>query len=138
MVPFHKLSQWLCYSLLEPMEAVGLKFRDMSVLTGLAEYRNGGLFVDMGVLALRDPDYVKDRSFSPGSELVVEWRALTLCLLDLLGQQARDKLGKSEEDFPLAKILQGGSWQAGRKIAQQKRPGSGAPPIEIRSTGAVF
>ena len=48
-VPFHKLSQWLTYSLLEPfMETLHLTFDGLELLTGLAEYRNGGLFVDFG------------------------------------------------------------------------------------------
>jgi hypothetical protein len=42
MVPFHKLSQWLTYSLLEPIEGMGVKFDGMELMTGLAEYRNGG------------------------------------------------------------------------------------------------
>ena len=53
MVPFHKLCQWLTYSLIEPFEAFGIEFVDNYLLTGLAEYRNGGLFVDSGVLVPR-------------------------------------------------------------------------------------
>src|SRR5262249_29416211 len=52
-VPLHKLSQWMAYSLIEPIEAAGIRVTDINGLTGLAEYRNGGLFVDTGVLALR-------------------------------------------------------------------------------------
>ena len=55
LVPLHKLSQWLAYSLIEPLQAAGIAVTDIDGLTGLAEYRNGGLFVDTGVLALRDP-----------------------------------------------------------------------------------
>src|SRR5262249_1874696 len=53
LTPFHKLSQWLTYSLIEPMERAGITVTDIDGLTGLAEYRNGGLFVDTGVLTLR-------------------------------------------------------------------------------------
>jgi hypothetical protein len=53
MVPFHKLTQWLTYSLIEPFSEFGIKFVDNYLLTGLAEYRNGGLFVDSGVLVSR-------------------------------------------------------------------------------------
>ena len=56
LVPLHKLSQWLAYSLIEPLEAAGIEVVDIDGLTGLAEYRNGGLFVDCGVLRLTDPD----------------------------------------------------------------------------------
>jgi hypothetical protein len=55
LVPLHKLSQWLAYSLIEPLQRAGRTVTDIDGLTGLAEYRNGGLFVDSGVLNLRDP-----------------------------------------------------------------------------------
>ena len=55
LVPFHKLSQWLTYSLVEPLEEAGLRVTELETLTGLPEYRNGGLFVDTGVLALQQP-----------------------------------------------------------------------------------
>ncbi|PYO47421.1 MAG: DUF1688 domain-containing protein, partial [Candidatus Rokuibacteriota bacterium] len=47
LVPLHKLSQWLAYSLVEPLEEAGLSISGLDQLTGLAEYRNGGLFVDL-------------------------------------------------------------------------------------------
>lgn len=137
MIPFHKLSQWLTYSLLEPIEQQGIIFDDMHLMTGLAEYRNGGLFVDKGVLQLRDPTIGASLAFSPGSELVVEWRALTVCLLDMLVEEARKKLNMTAEQLPLAKILQGGTWAAGRIIAGEKRA-KRAPPIVVRSDGTVF
>ena len=50
LVPFHKLSQWLAYSLIEPLEDAGIEVTDLDRLTALAEYRNGGLLIDLGVL----------------------------------------------------------------------------------------
>lgn len=42
LVPFHKLSQWLTYSLVEPIEKLmGWKINGMQDMTGLPEYRNG-------------------------------------------------------------------------------------------------
>lgn len=137
MIPFHKLSQWLTYSLLEPLEQLGIKFTDMHLMTGLAEYRNGGLFVDLDVLTLKDPSILA-LEHSPGSELMVEWRALTICLLDLCAVEVRKKLGKTEEEMPLAAVLQGGTWAAGRSIAAEKRPTDKKPPITVRSDGTVF
>jgi len=58
----------------------------VSVVRSLAEYRNGGLFVDAGVLTLKDPDNA-GLQFDVGSELVVEWRAMTVCLLDALTER---------------------------------------------------
>jgi GTP cyclohydrolase II len=137
-VPFHKLSQWLTYSLLEPMENMGIKFTDMEQMTGLAEYRNGGVFVDLDVLTLKKADLYSS-AFAVGSELVVEWRACTVILLDQLTELIRKKFKKSAAEMPLVKILQGGTWSAGRKIAMEKRPATGgAPPITVRSDGNVF
>ncbi|MDX2273084.1 MAG: URC4/urg3 family protein [Cyanobacteriota bacterium] len=135
-VPFHKLSQWLTYSLLEPLQALGASITDLDALTGLPEYRNGGLFLDLGLLTLRDPTHVQQAHWV-GSELVVEWRALTVCLLDEVAQVIRQSLGLTSQSLPLVKVLQGGTWLAGRQMAAQRRPG-GIPPLQIISDGTVF
>jgi Protein of unknown function (DUF1688) len=136
LVPFHKLSQWLAYSLLEPMEWLGIEIVDLDALTGLPEYRNGGLFLDTGVLALKDPS-AAHTPHEATSELVVEWRALTVELLDLIAVDVRALLGVDAKAFPLAKVLQGGTWSAGREVAAEKRLGGG-PPLSIVSDGTVF
>jgi Protein of unknown function (DUF1688) len=136
LVPLHKLSQWLTYSLLEPLSAAGLQVVDVDGLTGLAEYRNGGLMIDTGVLALRDAA-AAGVAHDVGSPLVVEWRALTVALLDRLAEQVRSRLNVDALALPLGKILQGGSWAAGRQLAARLRA-DGAPPLQIRSDGTVF
>ncbi len=136
LVPFHKLSQWLTYSLVEPLQDLGLIITDLDQLTGLAEYRNGGLFVDCGVLTLKDAA-ASAIAHPPHSPLIVEWRALTLCLLDQLANHLRQTRHLSPDQLPLAQLLQGGTWTAGRQIAAQKRPG-GPPPITLLSDGTVF
>jgi hypothetical protein len=136
-VPFHKLTQWLTYSLLEPFEEIGVHFDDMQLLTGLAEYRNGGLFIDMGVLTPRNP-HAKELAFDVGSELIVEWRALTVILVDKVAEKMRQKLKMNETQLPLAKVLQGGTWSAGRIVAAKARPDTRGPPITVRSDGTVF
>ena len=134
-VPFHKLSQWLTYSLLEPFEWAGLRVTGLGELTGLPEYRNGGLLLDSGVLALRDPAIASQR-FTPADPLVVEWRALTVALLDELAPRVAAQLGLDAERLPLACVLEGGTWAAGRVLAQRLR--GGAPPLAIESDGTVF
>jgi Protein of unknown function (DUF1688) len=136
LVPLHKLSQWLAYSLIEPLQQAGFTVTDIDGLTGLAEYRNGGLFMDTGVLVLRDP---KDaaRAHEVDAPLIVEWRALTVALLDRLALAVRAKLNKNAAALPLAKVLQGGSWAAGRELAFARRP-DGSPPIKVSSDGTVF
>lgn len=136
LMPVHKLSQWLSYSLIEPLQQAGITITDVDGLTGLAEYRNGGLFIDAGVLTLRDPDVART-PLPVDSELVVEWRALTVALLDTLLPLVRTQLGVTERDFPLGALLEGGTWAAGRKIAKEKRP-DGSPPLTIISDGTVF
>lgn len=135
-VPFHKLSQWLTYSLLEPLEEFGLKVMGLDELTGLPEYRNGGLFLDLGLLEAKDTA-IFESAHLPGSEVIVEWRALTVSLLDRIAAAIRTKLNRSAVELPLVKILQGGTWTAGRLIAAQLRAG-GMPPLQIESDGTVF
>lgn len=134
-VPFHKLSQWLCYSLIEPLQNAGLIVAELESLTGLPEYRNGGLLFDCGVIRLRDPDLV-NKVWSPDDRLVIEWRALTVSLLDELAVLVRDQLGMNEQDLPLASILEGGTWSAGRQLAQHYR--AGLPPLSVDTAGSVF
>ena len=136
LVPLHKLSQWLAYSLIEPLQWAGLTVTDIDGLTGLAEYRNGGLFIDTGVLALRDPADAA-RPHDVASTLVVEWRALTVALLDRVADVLRHRLNMDATSLPLAKVLEGGTWSAGRSIAREKRA-DGSPPLKIISDGTVF
>jgi hypothetical protein len=136
LIPFHKLSQWMAYSLIEPLQWAGIEVRDIDGLTGLPEYRNGGLYLDTGVLALRNGSDA-DIPHEPGSPLVVEWRALTVALLDETARHVREKLGLDAATLPLAKVLEGGTWSAGRRIAAESRDG-GAPPLSIVSDGTVF
>jgi hypothetical protein len=136
LVPFHKLSQWLAYSLIEPLTDAGFMVTELDGLTGLAEYRNGGLFVDSGVLVARDLDLAA-LPLDPTSEPVVEWRALTVALLDRLLPLVRGELGLSAEQFPRAAMLEGGTWAAGRELAFARRP-DGVPPLIIASDGTLF
>jgi len=136
LIPFHKLSQWLVYSLLEPLSWAGIKVVQLDGLTGLAEYRNGGLFIDSGVITPIDPA-LGAQILTPDAQPIVEWRALTVALLDELAPLVRACLGLQSTTFPLARILQGGTWSAGRRLAQQHRP-DGTPPLNIKLTGTLF
>jgi hypothetical protein len=136
LVPLHKLSQWLTYSLIEPLQRAGVEVTDIDGLTGLAEYRNGGLFVDLGVLAFRNPADA-GRAHEVDSTLVVEWRALTVALLDRLADMLRERLNRDARSLPLASLLEGGTWAAGRAAAYARRA-DGSPPIKVISDGTVF
>jgi hypothetical protein len=136
LVPLHKLSQWLTYSLIEPLQWAGITVTEIDGLTGLAEYRNGGLFIDTGVLEFRDPSAAA-QEHDVSSPLVVEWRALTVALLDRLAEVLRVRLKMNSVSLPLAKILEGGTWAAGRAIARELRA-DGSPPVKVISDGTVF
>lgn len=134
-IPFHKLSQWLTYSLIEPFEWSGVAVRKLDQLTALPEYRNGGLLLDSGVLRLRD-EAAALQVLQPGEEIVVEWRALTVALMDEVAHAVRQQLRLSEAQLPLACVLEGGSWAAGRELAQRHR--GGLPPLNVASDGTLF
>jgi hypothetical protein len=134
-VPLHKLSQWLAYSLIEPLERAGVRVTEIDGLTGLAEYRNGGLFVDVGVLAPRDAAML-ERVHDVSDSFVVLWRSLTVALLDRSAPLVRERLGVTAEAFPLACVLEGGTWAAGRALARDRR--DGASPLLIHSDGTAF
>ena len=143
-LPFHKLSQWLTYSLVEPFEWAGVPVTGLEDLTGLPEYRNGGLLLDAGLIVPRAADWAS-RPVEPGDPWVVEWRALIVALLDELAPPVRERLAAGQpaavaaraRSLPLACLLEGGSWAAGRQIAAERRPG-GAPPVTVVSDGTVF
>ena len=136
IVPFHKLSQWLTYSLLEPLAAAGLSVQGIDALTALAEYRNGGLLIDLGVIRPR-PAFDLQARHAVHSEAIVEWRALTVALIERLLEPVRAKL-KRDASFSLPHLLEGGTWSAGRKIALALRPPDGPPPISVAADGTVF
>jgi hypothetical protein len=147
-LPFHKLSQWLAYSLVEPFEWAGVRVTHLldaaNGLTGLPEYRNGGLLLDAGLVVPRASDWAAS-SVTPADPWVIEWRALTVALLDDLAPLVRERLAAGRpraiaeraRSLPLACLLEGGSWAAGRAIAAERRPG-GPPPVTVVSDGTVF
>ena len=116
--------------------------------TGLPEYRNGGLFYDFGVIALK-PEHLKRGlalsetlgnkepipTFTAEDGAIVEWRCLTIGLLDELHELVNKRL---KTTLTLPQVIEAGSWKAGREIAAEKRPVTRGPPIELQSDGTVF
>ncbi|KAL1838433.1 hypothetical protein VTJ49DRAFT_2656 [Mycothermus thermophilus] len=160
ILPFHKLTQWLTYSLMQPMQSImKIQFAGQELLTGLPEYRNGGLFVDMGVLTLKPADMERGLKhyaeycqrtgtrgvevapmFEPSDDVIVEWRGVTVGFLDRLAEEVNKAL-KNElagHELSLAQVLEAGSWKGGREIAEVSRPNTKEPPILIDSDGTVF
>lgn len=144
--PFHKLTQWLTYSLMVPFQRVlRLQWTNTESLTALAEYRNGGLFVDLGVLSLKKE--ALDRGleasggdlplFEAGNDVIAEWRAMTLVLIDDLYRRVQSRMGHGVH-LTMAQMLEAGTWKSGREIAAQRRPQTKSSPILIKSDGTVF
>ncbi|KAJ9158279.1 DUF1688-domain-containing protein [Coniochaeta hoffmannii] len=160
ILPFHKLTQWLTYSLMQPMQSImKIHFAGAELLTGLPEYRNGGLFIDLGVLTLKKEDearglqnYTKhcERTgssgvevapmFEPGDDVIVEWRGVTVGFLDKLCVEINRVLAPelAGNELSLPQVLEAGSWKGGREMAEYSRPNTKEPPILIDSDGTVF
>lgn len=108
-----------------------IHFAGSELLTGLPEYRNGGLLIDMGLLTLRDEDLERGVAaykqnaqirgqpsvevvpfFSADDDVVVEWRAVTVGFLDDLLDEVNSQLGlRGEDQLTLAQMLEAGSWK---------------------------
>ncbi|XXH00969.1 hypothetical protein Hte_007320 [Hypoxylon texense] len=160
ILPFHKLTQWLTYSLMQPMQSLmKIQFAGTELLTGLPEYRNGGLFIDLGVLTLKHDDMERGLQnyndycrrtgtkgvevapmFEPSDDVVVEWRGVTVGFLDKLLVEVNKSLKRELNggELSLAQLLEAGSWKGGREIAEVSRPNTKEPPILIDSDGTVF
>ncbi|TAQ91249.1 hypothetical protein B7494_g432 [Chlorociboria aeruginascens] len=159
IVPFHKLTQWLCYSLMQPMNKImQIHFVGAELMTGLPEYRNGGLFIDTGVLTLKRSATERGLKafhenslregkkslevvpmFKPDDDVIVEWRAVTVGFLDLLLDEVNSTLNlRGVDRLSLPQMLEAGSWKGGREMAEISRPNTQCPPIAILSDGTVF
>ena len=57
--------------------------------------------------------------------------------IDRIADLVRENLNFTANDFPLAKVLEGGTWWAGRRVAKEKRADS-SPPLKLDSDGTVF
>lgn len=129
---------------------LNVRWTHTNPLTGLYEYRNGGLFVDTGVLTLKPDIYSqgllssteKIPSFDATSDVVVEWRALTAALLDKIHELVNQKLIQSLGSCPkliLAQVLEAGTWKCGQELAFGYRPQTMSSPIHILdSAGTLF
>ena len=94
------------------------------------------IHVDLGAIRPRAPANPK-APYDVSSELVVEWRALTVALMDRLVELVRGELALGPA-FAMPHLLQGGTWRAGRKIALALRPPHGPSQIPISPDGTVF
>jgi hypothetical protein len=117
---------------MQPMAVISkIHFPGSELMTGLPEYRNGGLFIDTGVLTLKPKETEEGIKrfnaeaekgggksmevvpmFEASDDVVVEWRAVTVGLLDLLLRDVNASLGlKDDEALTLPQMLEAGSWK---------------------------
>jgi hypothetical protein len=107
------------------------QFLGSEMMTGLPEYRNGGLLVDTGLLTLKKKDYDEGITaykmnaeyeetpsaevvplFEPADDVIVEWRAVTVGFLDELLVEVNKGLGLTgKEALSLAQMLEAGTWK---------------------------
>jgi hypothetical protein len=111
---------------------LNMHFAGTELLTGLPEYRNGGLFVDTGVLNLKKDDVDRGLEnysdwcrrtstkgvevapmFEPGDDVIVEWRGVTVGMLDMLCTEVNKALKKelAGSELTLGQLLEAGSWK---------------------------
>lgn len=123
---------------------LNMHFAGTELLTGLPEYRNGGLFVDLGVLNLKQDDMERGLQnysdycrrtgskgievapmFEPSDDVIVEWRGVTVGLLDRLCAEVNKNLKKelAGNEMSLPQLLEAGSW----KVSAYSRACHGSP-----------
>ncbi|KAJ6134457.1 hypothetical protein N7523_000779 [Penicillium sp. IBT 18751x] len=145
--PFHKLTQWMAYSLTVPfMRILQREWKNLDLGTGLPEYRNGGLFVDLGILKLKEQtlqqglDMSKQGlpSFNATGDVIVEWRAMTVALLDELHKLLGDQFSGQGVSLTMPQMLEAGTWKGGRELAAKIRPLTKSSPILIEGDGTLF
>ena len=110
---------------------LNVQFAGAELMTGLPEYRNGGLLIDTGLLTLKQADMDRGLEayrenarqmgqprmevvplFEPSDDVIVEWRALTVGFLDELLEEVNRGLNLSGRDrLSLAQMLEAGTWK---------------------------
>jgi hypothetical protein len=125
---------------------LGYTWTNAELGTGLPEYRNGGLFYDLGVLSLKE-EILEDGKKASGEELpaydaasdvIVEWRAMTVALLDELHSIIGTTFAKEGVTLTMAQMLEAGSWKSGRELAAKHRPDTKSSPILVIGDGTLY
>lgn len=105
-VPLHARMQAITCALLEPFEWAGVQVRELSALTALADVLHGNLLLDTAVLRLRDPQSART-VWPRDAEIVIEWRALTVALLEELAPRVQHHRGRGDAGPGTAGLLIG-------------------------------
>jgi hypothetical protein len=137
----------MAYSLTVPfMRVLKREWRNLELGTGLPEYRNGGLFVDLGILKLKEATLNQGLEsskkelpiFDATGDVIVEWRAMTVALLDKLHELLSDRFAGQGVSLSMPQMLEAGTWKGGRELAAKFRPQTKSSPILIEGDGTLF
>lgn len=102
--------------------------------------------MDLGVLNLKEEalkiglaSSQKDLpSYEATSDVIVEWRAMTVALLDKLHELIGAHFASQGVKLSMPQMLEAGSWKAGRELAAKFRPETKSSPILIEGDGTLF
>jgi GTP cyclohydrolase II len=131
-IPYHKLLQWLLYSLIDLFMKFRINVINTETLTALPEYRNGGMIIDLGIIEIKDKTLF-NKKHDINSDLIIEWRCLTVILIDIIKEKVNIILNSN---LHLGQLLESGTWKIGRELAKKNR--NGLSPFTILSNGTVM
>jgi len=127
IVPFHCLLLALVLDLVAPLEEAGRGLEQLDQLPVPADRALATTMLRLGLVRPRHAAVARLRH-PPGSDIVVEIRALSLALAERLVDRLRAELGRTVHDLPVARIVEPLAQLAGK---WRDQPG---PGIAINAT----
>jgi len=127
LVPFHALLLALTLDLVEPLQEAGQPLVDLDQLPVPATRALASDVLRLGLVRTRHAAIARLRH-PPGSDIVVELRALSVALADRLVDRLRAELNRTVHDLPVARLIGPLSQTA---LKWRERPG---PGIAITAT----
>lgn len=104
LVPFHAVLLALLLDLVEPLQEAELGLSGIEHVPVPADRALAALMLRLGLVRPRHAAIARLRH-PPGSDIVVELRALSVALADRLADRLRAELGRTAHDLPVAGIV---------------------------------
>jgi hypothetical protein len=105
LVPFHSLLVALAIDLVEPLEEAAAPLADLDQLPVPADRLVAAQMLRLGLVRSRHAAVARLRH-PPGSDIVVELRALSVALTERLADRLRAELGRTVHDLPVVRIVE--------------------------------
>lgn len=105
LVPFHSLLLALLLDLVEPLEEAAAPLADLGQVPVPADRVMAAQMLRLGLVRSRHPVVARLRH-PPGSDIVVELRALSIALCERLVDRLRAELGRTVHDLPAVRIVE--------------------------------